>query len=416
MEESSQSRILYLISGYNAGRLNYAEQSELNAWASSSPKNRDAFIQLTDGQAIAEQIAGWRIDDTERSLSSVRYLINVRRRKRNNIILWAAIFLSALLSYGIYWLLLTADLHRAGKTDDVFDIARNVRPGTDRATLTLAGGKVVDLGGTETGTVAVEQGVKISKSASGQLVYQKAIHGSNDSDEQGRQVSSYNTISTPKGGQFQVHLPDGSKVWLNAASTLRYQANMSLSQPRVVELSGEAYFEVAKIFSAQQSGAGKQRLPFIVRSASQQIQVLGTHFNVSSYADERNVVTTLLEGSIKVSALRGDRPSALLRPGQQTLIGKNGLEVIPADTELAVAWKNGEIRFRNAPLHEILKQAARWYNIEIIYRGALPSERLSGGIRRSDKLDVLLRILALQGLKFEIEQTPTGQRLIVLDR
>lgn len=416
MENLSQSRILYLISGHNAGRLNYAEQSELEAWAYSSPENGETFRRLTDQKAIGEEIAQWSTSDTETALLNVRSRIRIRKRRRNNVILWAAIFIAALLSYGIYSLIFTSAMHRAFKFDDVYNIAGNVQPGTDRATLTLAGGQVVDLNGTDTGTVAVQQGMKISKAANGQLIYQEVTQRTGDKDAQALTGNNYNTISTPKGGQYQVRLPDGSKVWLNAASTLRYQANMSLSHPRIVELSGEAYFEVAPVFSAQQSHAAKQRLPFIVRTATQQVQVLGTHFNVSSYADEKNAVTTLLEGSVKVSVMKGARPSVLLKPGEQALASESDLQVRAADTEMAIAWKNGEIRFNNAPLHEILKQAARWYNIEIVYKGALPSEKLSGGIKRSDKLDVLLRILALQGLTFEMEQTANGHRLIVLDK
>lgn len=415
MENLSQSRILYLISGHNAGRLSYAEQSELEAWVSSSTGNDETFRRLTDQKAIGQEIANWSTSDTETALLNVRSRISVRKRRRNSVILWAAIFISALLSYGIYSLIFTSAMHRAFKFDDVYNMASNVQPGTDRATLTLAGGRVVDLSGTDTGTVAVQQGMKISKAANGQLIYQEVAQRTGDKDDQAPAGNNYNTISTPKGGQYQVRLPDGSKVWLNAASTLRYQANMSLSQPRIVELSGEAYFEVAPVFSVRQSHAGKQRLPFIVRSATQQVQVLGTHFNVSSYADEKNAVTTLLEGSVKVSAMRSGR-SVLLKPGEQTLATESDLQVRAADTEMAIAWKNGEIRFSNAPLHDILKQAARWYNIEIVYKGALPSEKLSGGIKRSDKLDVLLRILALQGLTFEMEQTATGHRLIVLDK
>jgi len=196
-----------------------------------------------------------------------------------------------------------------------------------------------------------------------------------------------------------VRLPDGTRVWLNAASSLHYPTSMSQAR-RVVELTGEAYFEVAH----------NKAKPFVVVTASQDIEVLGTHFNVNSYQDEINTVTTLIEGSVKVST---EKQQMLLKPGQQSIGTDNRLKVLTADMEQALAWKNGQIRFSNATLEEILKQAARWYNIDIRYNGTLPVVKLTGAISRSDNMDVLLKLLELNEVKFDLSSTGKGYQLII---
>ena len=201
----------------------------------------------------------------------------------------------------------------------------------------------------------------------------------------------YNTISTPNGGDYQLVLADGSKVWLNAASSLRFPANF-VGRERKVELTGEAYFEVAK----------NPAMPFKVKLNGMEVEVLGTHFNINSYADESAIRTTLLEGSIKIN-----RPhaSSLLKPGQQAMMDKNGqISVInDADLDEAVAWKDGKFQFDRADIHNVMRQLARWYNIDVEYKGTVASH-FGGTISRDVNLSKVLGMLHLTGeVKFQVQ-------------
>lgn len=265
---------------------------------------------------------------------------------------------------------------------------QDIAPGSNKAVLQLADGTEILLDSAQDGTLARQGVVEIRKLDNGQLAYQA---------QQGKpEALLYNTITTPKGGQYQLVLADGTKVWLNAASSLRFPAAFA-GKERVVELKGEGYFEVAK-------NATK---PFHVRVHDMDVQVLGTHFNVNAYTDETVMRTTLLEGRIKVS--KGDQ-SRLIKPGQQAA-NQNGSIDIKEDVNLeeVMAWKNGMFQFKSADLETILRQAARWYDIEVEYRGKI-ADRFSGQISRNVNISQLLKILELTGrVRFEIE----GRKIIV---
>ena len=270
--------------------------------------------------------------------------------------------------------------------------AIDAEPGSNRATLTLAGGKRINLDDAESGNLAEQAGVQITKAADGQLIYN--VSGANQN------TSVQNTVTTPNGGQYEVQLPDGSKVILNAASSLTYPVSFAKQKQRIVELSGEAYFEVAH----------NKAQPFLVKTASQTVEVLGTHFNINSYPDEKNIATTLAEGSVKVSS-KGN--SKLLKPGEQSLNTDGSISIRQADMETALAWKNGNIIFKSAGIEEIMKQVKRWYNIEAVYEGQIPQRTFSGGISRSSKLSVLLNILKDSGVNYEFKETSKGKTLII---
>ena len=208
-------------------------------------------------------------------------------------------------------------------------IANNavIVPGGNKAYLTLGNGKRIILTDASIGQLAKEAGVEISKSEDGQLVY-------SIKDQLASGQTSINSIETPKGGRYQVLLPDGTKVWLNAGSKLTYPVSFRANSSRKVELTGEAYFEVAK----------NDRLPFIVKTVLQEVEVLGTHFNVMAYADEKSIRTTLLEGSVKVKT---DRQQSLLHPGQQADLNKENqhIHISNALKNKSVAWKNGYFMF-----------------------------------------------------------------------
>jgi transmembrane sensor len=273
-----------------------------------------------------------------------------------------------------------------------------IAPGGNKALLTLANGSKITLDDATTGELAKQSGVKITKAGNGQLVY--TIENTSSNSTASTQLA-YNTIETPKGGQYQVDLPDGSKVWLNAGSLLRYPINFN-GNVRKVELTGEAYFEVAK----------NTNKPFRVVSNKQVVEVLGTHFNISSYIDEASVKTTLLEGSVKVLSI-GSNQSKLLKPGEQSNINylNNTFSVQAVNTEEAVAWKNGYFLFVDEDMKSIMSKFARWYNVDVEYLGNVDNLRFGGMVSRSKDLAQALKIIEQTGnVKTKIE----GRRVIIM--
>lgn len=266
-----------------------------------------------------------------------------------------------------------------------------ILPGTDKALLTLANGKTIVLDSAGTGNITEESGIRITKTADG-LVYE--VMAAKNSKE-----LVYNTISTPKGGQYQVLLPDGTKVWLNAASNLHFPVIFSGNE-RKVELSGEAYFEVAK-------DAAK---PFKVKTNTQEVEVLGTHFNLNAYADEDFTKTTLLEGKVKVT--RGTE-QALLIPGQQALNVRNSALMVKAvkDVSEAIAWKNGLFMFDKEDIHMIMNKIARWYDVDVEYAVDMKGKTYGGNISRFKDVSEVLNTMELTGtIHFKIE----GRKIIVM--
>jgi hypothetical protein len=280
----------------------------------------------------------------------------------------------------------------------VTNIINDVAPAQNTATLTLASGKKIILSDAPIGLIAEQTNVSIFKTADGKLVY-KAKSLKDNEQKTAIDNSELNSIATARGQQYQVVLPDGSKIWLNAASTFTFPATFTSLKQRKVELVGEAYFEVAK----------DKTHPFIVKTDKQEVEVLGTHFNVNSYSDEAATRTTLLEGSVKVS---NHNEQKILRPGQESLLAKNNLSVRQADTEEAVAWKNGDFIFNNEDFGSILRQVARWYNVEIVDNGNHKNLHLSGTVSRSKNISVVLKALEVTGkVKFKID----GNRVIVTE-
>lgn len=260
---------------------------------------------------------------------------------------------------------------------------KEILPGSNRALLTLADGTVVDLQDAKNGQIASQNGIIIRKNKNGELEY---IIQDNPSGSNGT-----NIISTPRGGQYQVSLPDGTKVWLNAASSLKYPSTFTGNE-RAVELNGEAYFEVAK----------DQSHPFRVKANGQTVEVLGTHFNINSYADESLVKTTLLEGAVKVSSVSS---TVSLHPGEQAQFsGVNSKISVDKqiDVEKEIAWKNDVFSFDNDDLKSIMRQISRWYDVDILYKGKIPDEKYIGEIPRNSNLSEVFKILELNHIHTEI--------------
>lgn len=287
----------------------------------------------------------------------------------------------------------------AKKTDVRYK--NDVAPGKNKAVLTLADGSSLVLDDSEKGTLAEQGTSKIYKTADGSLMY--------SSDGQTSHVSKsevFNLISIPKGGQYNLTLSDGTRVWLNASSSLKFPACFN-GRERVVELEGEAYFEVAKKLA---KGSSK-RVPFLVRTSGQTVEVLGTHFNIKAYRDDIETKTTLLEGSVRVNPVLNTSKdqqkvkSQLLVPGQQSVLlaSSHSVSVNEVDTEEAIAWKNGMFYFNNTELKAIMTQLSRWYDINVDIK-EMPSKQFNGILSRNVKLSKVLDMMEkTSGLKFKIE-------------
>jgi len=266
-------------------------------------------------------------------------------------------------------------------------------PGSNKALLTLGDGSTIALETAINGFLSFQGDSKITKAEPGELVYTKI-------NSEATSIVT-NSLTTPKGGQYQVILSDGTKVWLNAASSLRYPSAFAGSY-RTVELTGEGYFEAAK----------NPARPFKVKFGSKgEVEVLGTHFNISSYDDEPDVNITLLQGKVRVKALSTGK-SVIIDPGQQAQLYYDGVININrnADTEQAVAWANGAFNFNNADLGNVLRQLSRWYDLDIVYEGALPKRQFGGEIQRDLKLTQVLKILERNQVKCRLE----GNKLTIL--
>jgi ferric-dicitrate binding protein FerR (iron transport regulator) len=266
----------------------------------------------------------------------------------------------------------------------------DLTPGRNTAVLTLADGSTIVLDNARNGELANQGNTKIVKLNDGQLTYNAAKENSGE--------VLYNTMTTPRGGQYKLALPDGTEVWLNAASSIRYPTAFSGNE-RKVEITGEAYFEVAK-------DAAK---PFKVMVNEMEVQVLGTHFNINSYSDEATIKTTLLEGSVKISKGNDQK---FLKPGQQAQLNNTGnIKVVnDVNVDAVMAWKNGYFSFENTDMASVMRQISRWYDVDIVYEGKIPDRKFGGEILRSSNASHVLKILEESKVNFRIE----GKKIIVL--
>ena len=274
--------------------------------------------------------------------------------------------------------------------------ANDIQPGENGAILTLANGEKIILDSAGNGMLAIQSDVKVINQG-GQLIYDSKSNSSHE--------VVYNTISTPRARQFKLQLSDGTRVWLNAASSIRYPARFT-QDSRTVEISGEVYFEVA----SRQAENGKAKVPFLVKILSATgddggtIKVTGTHFNINAYEDEALIKTTLIEGGIQFK--KGNVEKALL-PGQQSQLDKKGVIRIADDinVETEIAWKNGYFTYDKTDIQTVMKQLSRWYDIEIEYEnGKIPDEKYWGDIQRDATLSNVLKVLEISGVKFRIEE------------
>jgi transmembrane sensor len=329
----------------------------------------------------------------------------------------AAIILLLVTSVGWLWLM------RSPKTQvaTVEATKNDVAPGGNKALLTLANGSTIVLDNAANGIVAQEGNATVVKLKNGQLMYTKADDKSGTSSAAGLPLA-YNTLSTPNGGEYKIVLPDGSTVWLNAASSITYPTVFD-GKERKVQVTGEAYFEVAKVVTAE----GGKRVPFIVDIKNKttgdnqgRVEVLGTHFNINAYDDEKAVKTTLLEGKVKVvngewSKVSGQMQAAILQPGQQASMrsgseksntsNNNNVLVQQVDVNGVMAWKNGLFHFEHTDIKTVMRQLSRWYDVEVVYKSNRENtDPLFFEVKRNTNLSDVLKVLNLAGgAHFSIE-------------
>ncbi|MBC8988441.1 FecR domain-containing protein [Pedobacter sp. N36a] len=359
--------------------------------AGTATEEEMRFVELY--YAYSEKNTAPELSEEEKALSHARNFEEIQRqirttRSARRSRLWSYKYAAAAL------LILTAPVaYLSLKKQDKFPgkgplaiHVNDILPGSNKALLTLADGTKVVLDDKAAGKVIEIPGLTVTKTKNGQLVY--TVSGKQAAS---RKIAS-NTVATPRGGQYQVILPDGTRVWLNASSSLSYPELFS-GNKRTVRLTGEGYFEVAK----------NKAMPFHVETAAQDVEVTGTHFNINAYMDEPALKTTLLEGSVNVHY---SGKTKTLQPGQQSRVfgGSPEINIATVNTEEETAWKNGLFQFSNASLKSILNQVERWYDVKVDY-STVPNKHYNGMVPRSAGLSEVLHMLEVTGnISFKIEK------------
>lgn len=383
-----KERLRYLIDVSKQGKATLEQQRELNAWYSSFEQDSGYTEKLTEIERNA-------LRDRMLSAFTREHFHKVRWGYRRYWSVAAAATVAIAIGIGS-WLY---SVRPTDRLQTATEISHDLPPGGNRATLTLSDGRTIDLSEEQTGIVIGDNVLYIDGS---ELLSAQKENLSYD-------VSVPMSLSTPKGGTYQVTLPDGTKVWLNAASTLRYPSRFA-DDERLVILEGEAYFDVAKTEK-------RSAWPFRIEVGGQSVEVTGTQFNLSAYPNEQEIKTTLIEGSVKLR-VHETNASIALTPGEQGVLADGKLSKQSVNVLSAVAWKNGDFMFDNEPLESIMKNLARWYDAEIVYQDAPKNIRLYGMVSRSKNISTVLRILEMtEKVKFKIEAPATGhneRRIVVM--
>ncbi len=364
-------RTAYLVAGHINATLNEEEREELDNWINASDANMRLFGELTDEKNIETSLAAYKNMQVEEDLQKTKRQIHFKTKTR----FWQyAVAASVIIALSIYIYMTQFQKDKPEIIAEVTDI----NPGTDKATLTLDNGTVIQLDQLANDTSITGQARILQNE--GTIIYDGKSGGSE---------LVYHTLRIPRKGHYQLQLPDGTKVWLNAESSIQYPVAFNGNE-RKVKVTGETYFEVAK-------DAGK---PFKVEVGDMTVEALGTQFNINAYEDEPFVTTTLAEGSVLVT--KGSTEN-ILRPGQQAQVKDGIFKVTNADAAAVAAWKNNEFKFSDTPLDMILRQVARWYDAEIVYEDKIVAH-LNARIDRNVPVSKLLYLLEQTGhVHFEVE-------------
>jgi transmembrane sensor len=392
MSDQNQNReqIAELVFKYLLRQLSEDEQAGLDQWIAASPENQAEFQVLTDRARLKlrmedyNQVANERI--WKKIVNDVPEL--TAARVKQNKYVWfrvsiAAAVLVALLLGG--WLFLTRSFKKSDSQQAV-TTTKDISPGGNKAILILGDGTKLVLDSAQHGVLAQQGKTSISKKREGEVIYNANLPAG-----QAGSPLTYNTITTPRGGQYHVVLPDGSHVWLNAASSIHFPIQFT-EKERKVTVSGEAYFEVAKDktkpFKVMVSPDGNELC---------EITVLGTHFNVSGYTNESYANATLLEGSINFTVnSENNKQNVKLQPGQQASVkkGNNNVSVInDENAESAILWVKGIFHFEKNNLSSVMRQLSRWYDVDVVYEGVIPEQKITGDAERDIPLSIMLQTL-----------------------
>lgn len=370
----------------------YQQLVERYVTSTASKQELDLLFHLMDDEEFCEVMAETMDHHLLENLEKVKQakLVSLRKKRYR----FVGIAASLILMISITSLYFFSGYNKDVKSKQSINVITSViSPGENKAVLTLADGKQIILKDHNNKLLSKEAGLMVYNSKEGVLTYKAGSSASTS--------ISYHTISTPMGGQYKLILEDGTKIWLNAASTVRFPSRFS-SEQRKIEVSGEVYCEISK----------DPKRPFRVGFGNQMVEVLGTHFNINAYADENFTRTTLLEGSIKIVNTQ-TLQSKLLVPGDQAKMDpiNNQLKIEKVNTEAVVSWKEGYFLFNQEPLESIMRKVSRWYDVEIIYKGDIPQKKFGGNISKFNDVNELLDVLSATGsVRFETQ----GRRIIVM--
>lgn len=368
-----------LLKKYVEGTATDEERALLEAWYLKH--------ELKDLPQVSE--AG-KYDQMERIRAKLAAHSSVPESSTTPVRIWYRIAVAAsvilAVSVGVYFF-----MHKPAATQRIVQSKpRDLAPGSDKAVLTLADGKQIPVGGAKASLLAYQGNTRINLTSGNEVIYSPG-------EEKRADKMQYNTLSTPRGGQYAMILSDGTKVWLDAASSITFPVSFT-TKSRDVKIKGQVYFEVAR----------KAGAPFKVAAGSQTVEVLGTSFNINAYNDEPAVKTTLLDGSIKISA---PGSKVILKPGQQALTSESKISVTTdAGVDEAIAWHKGMFEFHDADIKTMMRQLARWYNVDVSYEGKITDRRFSGKIYRNLSALKVSDILSYKDIHFRIE----GEKIIVM--
>ncbi len=378
-----------LISKYLKNELAPDEKTELDLWLKTDERNQELFDKITEEVYAGTQPPTFSAAEKEKAWEQIKkntghHKNTTRPARAGQSLIYIAAAASVLLVIG-----LAVTTYFNKKAEQALHVLA-ILPGSDNAVLTLTNGSQVVLSDARAGEIGRQQNVEIKQTAKGWITY--------TAEGPAQTGAAFNTLTTPRGGQYAIILQDGTKVWLNAASTLKYPVVFAGNE-RQVELSGEAYFEVAK----------NAEKPFLVKTAGQTVRVLGTHFNVNSYADEKATRTTLLEGKVTVTGNTGGQ-TLKLRPGEEAITAGSKVQLAAApDIDGAMAWKEGKFLFNNTDLHTVMRMLSRWYDVDVEYQGPVAEHHYSGRISRNAPVSQVFEILKTSGINFIIN----GRKIIV---
>lgn len=412
------NRITSLIEKFLEENLTQEEEKELNAWLAEAEHNRLFFQQITNKEILREKLKLYAGTNSEsiwhKTLQKIDggKLINLYPEKKTFRIPYGRVAAAAavilLISAGTWYYFGQTSRKQVAQTENnaSTSVKSIIVPGGKKAVLTLADGSDISLTDAQNGELARQGQIQITKT-DGRLIYNKEPNSGGPQNGQ----NLYNTVTTPKGGEYQITLPDGSKVWLNAASSLRFPIAFAGNE-RIVELTGEAYFEVnpqsqkVNRQNTSEQSTKTTKTPFIVKINTpkgnrNEVEVLGTHFNVMAYGEEAAIKTTLVEGAVKVTS---GNHTETIKPGQQARSNEGDITVKKVDAESVVAWTNGYIPVGGSDLEYTMNQIARWYDVIVVYEGKKPEMSFEGKLPRTASISDVIQLLNANNIKARLNE------------